>query len=126
MFKIFKRYKENRQNESQNPLENCEEERHKAINLFDDIIQLPSNFRTDIFYPMNMLPPRTNNEPFSVLVIVYDKDDSSYFNIGYYNYDIDKWEIFADEIMNLKCWCFAPNPNKYWNDQKFITVQCKH
>jgi len=74
------------------------------------------------FYSMEEIPPRDGEEDFSIWVIVYDESDSSYYNIGFYDYEDQVWTAFTDEPMLLKCWCFAPDPSPFWDKKKFKTV----
>ena len=76
------------------------------------------------FFPINILPPKNleSEGAFSEWVIVFDKNDSTYFGIGYYDYEANKWETLENEPMLLKCWCFAPDPSPFWDKKKFKTV----
>ena len=76
------------------------------------------------FFHMTSLPPKKSDAEgaFSEWVIVFDKNDSMYFGIGYYDYEANKWETLENEPMALKCWCFAPDPTSFWNKEEFKTI----
>ena len=73
---------------------------------------------------MTSLPPKKSDAEgaFSEWVIVFDKNDSMYFGIGYYDCEANKWETLENEPMALKCWCFAPDPTSFWNKEEFKTI----
>ena len=83
-----------------------------------------SHFEVGKFYPMTTLPPRDGNEDLSIWVIVYDENDSGYYNLGYYDYEAQEWNAVTEEPMHLKCWCFAPDPSPYWNGKEFKSIFC--
>ena len=84
----------------------------------------PSHFRKDIFFPMSIYPPKLEKEDFSTMVIVFDESDSTYYCLGYYDYKYNQWKTLEDEPMSLKCWCYVPDPSKYWNEPYFEIVHC--
>lgn len=91
----------------------------EIVAFFSDV---PIQKETTKFYPMTIYPPHEGNEPFSVSVLVYDENDSRYFDIGYYDFERKKWSIFGEDPMNLKCWCHAPDPSTYWEGDEYITI----
>lgn len=63
-----------------------------------------------LFKPMTELPPQVGGEDFSETVLVYDKDLED-FDLGFYNYDTQKWDVFGGFQMNLICWSYVPLPH---------------
>jgi len=69
---------------------------------------------------MTELPRRVKNEQFSVSVLVYNVDDLTYCEIGYYNFDTEIWSHFGEDCIELICWCYLPNPEEFVEHNKHI------
>jgi len=74
-----------------------------------------------MFYKMQDLPKvatdlKGNKEPFSVPVLVFDKDTPTFCNIGHYNFDTETWNHFGEDSMLLICWCYIPDPTDFVRD----------
>lgn len=61
--------------------------------------------------PMHVLPEKVQGEHFSKTVLLYD-EDLEYFDLGYYDFDTEKWNIYGDLQMNLICWSEVPLPHE--------------
>ena len=83
------------------------------------LVKKLSNIRSKKCFPMSVFPPQNGEEPFSILVLVYDENDSRYFDLGYYDFEEKRWRLLNEESMNLKCWCHAPDPSEYLTDNKY-------
>lgn len=47
---------------------------------------------------MSVFPPQNGEEPFSILVLVYDESDSRYFDLGYYDFEEKKMETIERRV----------------------------
>lgn len=68
------------------------------------------------FYPMDQLPVKSVDEPiFSTIVLVFDKSSEIFLNceLAFYCFETNKWIQFADDQLELVCWCYIPNPKSY-------------
>lgn len=70
------------------------------------------------FYKMQTHPKQAtdflgNLEDFSVPVLVFDKSDLNFCEIGHYNFDTKEWSHFGENSMKLICWCYLPNPSEF-------------
>jgi len=70
------------------------------------------------FHKMQELPARAtdlkgNIEEFSVSVLVYDKDEPTWCEKGYYNFDFETWSHFGDASMKLICWSDIPDATDF-------------
>lgn len=64
------------------------------------------------FNPMTKYPQKIEGEHHSRTVLVYDKDLED-FDLGFYDYETEKWNVFGGFQMDLLCWCEVPKPKKY-------------
>lgn len=64
-----------------------------------------------IFRSMQELPEKETGEQHSKTVLVFDKEDTSFFDLGFYDFETNQWNVFGDMSMKLICWCYAPNPD---------------
>ena len=60
--------------------------------------------------PMNEFPEQVEGEHFSRTVLVYDMDLED-FDLGFYNYDTQKWDVMGGFQMELICWSYIPKPH---------------
>jgi hypothetical protein len=70
------------------------------------------------FFSMQVLPRTAQDllgkfEDFSVPVLVFDKSDSNFCEIGHYNFDTKQWSHFGEISMKLICWCYLPDPSEF-------------
>lgn len=74
------------------------------------------------FYPMNEFPSQVEGEHFSKTVLVYDKDLDD-VDLGFYNFDIQKWDVLGGFQMDLICWSYVPMPHELQviNYQSYLT-----
>lgn len=75
------------------------------------------------FFPMSKLPERAFDTQgatldFSVDVLVFDKDTVGYAEIGFYDFEEEKWSYYGNNEMNLACWCYVPNPKIFTENVK--------
>jgi len=61
--------------------------------------------------PIDIFPERVKGEDFSKTVLVFD-EDLEYFDIGYYDFNSDNWQIFGDLQMNIISWSEVPLPHE--------------
>ena len=64
------------------------------------------------FNPMTQLPQQVEGEDFSRTVLVYDKDLED-VDLGFYNFDTEKWDVLGGFQMDLICWSEIPKPNQF-------------
>ena len=80
-----------------------------------DEIDYPTLFKNiDEFLsykPMTDFPEQVKGEHFSKTVLVYDKD-LEFFDLGFYDFEMNKWIILGDMQMKLVCWNYVSIPNK--------------
>ena len=60
--------------------------------------------------PMNEFPQKVEGEHFSKTVLVYDIDLED-FDLGFYNFDTQKWDVMGGFQMALICWSDIPTPH---------------
>ena len=73
-----------------------------------------------LFKPMTELPPQVESEDFSEIVLVYDTDLDD-CDLGFYNFDTQKWDVLGGFQMNLICWRHIEKP-KYEDVQEYLTI----
>ncbi|WP_312306561.1 hypothetical protein [Chryseobacterium sp.] len=61
--------------------------------------------------PMNEFPSQVEGEHFSKTVLVYDKDLED-VDLGYYDFESQKWQVMGGFQMELICWTLIPVPNE--------------
>ena len=61
------------------------------------------------YNPMIIFPEKVDGEYFSRTVLVYDKDLDD-VDLGFYNFDTEKWDVLGGFQMDLICWSEIPNP----------------
>lgn len=61
-------------------------------------------------FPMDVLPEQVEGEHFSKTVLVYDEDLED-FDLGFFNYDTQKWDVMGGFQMKLICWSYIPLPH---------------
>lgn len=66
------------------------------------------------FNPMSHFPKVSRDDfRFSEMVLVFDKDlKDENFDLGYYDFEDDKWVVMGDFQMDLICWCYVSQPPK--------------
>lgn len=62
-------------------------------------------------FPKQATDLKGNLESFSIPVLVFDKDEPNFCEIGHYNFDTKTWSHFGENSMKLICWCYLPNPS---------------
>lgn len=74
------------------------------------------------FYTMNEFPSQVEGEHFSKTVLVYDKDLDD-VDLGFYNFDTQKWDVLGGFQMDLICWSYVPMPHELQvtNYQSYLT-----
>jgi len=65
------------------------------------------------FFPMTELPPVSEDPNFSKSVLIYDKDEYEFAEIGYYNFETKEWKHFGDWQLEMVCWSPIPNPEEW-------------
>ena len=83
--------------------------------------------QNNIFNRMQEIPKRAtdlagNFEDFSVPVLVFDKSEHNFCEIGYYNFDTKEWSHFGENSMRLICWCYLPNPSEFIKNNRLEYV----
>lgn len=64
------------------------------------------------FYSMNVGPkPSKDDKSLSEMVLVF-ADDLEDCDMGFFDFEQNKWFIMGDFSMLLKCWCEIPKPSK--------------
>lgn len=76
-----------------------------AVDVSPSIVALKYN-------PMTVLPKQVDGEYFSNTVLVYDKDLQD-VDLGFYNFDTEKWDVLGGFQMDLICWSEIPKPNQF-------------
>ena len=61
--------------------------------------------------PMNEYPEQVLGEHFSKTVLVYD-EDLEFFDLGFYDFELEKWIVLGKYQMKLVCWNYVSTPNK--------------
>ena len=79
------------------------------------------------FYNMQRLPKVAkgiNGQPqeFSVPVLLFDKDDPTFCEIGHYDFKNKTWTHFGEMSLKLICWCYIPNPTNFLKNKEFEYV----
>jgi len=75
------------------------------------------------FYPMSELPVRDESDAgFSKTVIIYN-DKLNFVDLGYFDFEEEKWSHFGENAFLLKCWCYVPKP--LIEDEKWEIVEPK-
>ncbi len=79
------------------------------------------------FYKMQTLPKQAkdlsgNLEDFSVPVLVFEKSEPDFCEIGHYNFDTKEWTHFGEISMKLICWCYMPNPSEFIKNNDLVHV----
>ena len=78
------------------------------------------NTMETLFKPMTELPPQVESEDFSETVLVYDTDLDD-CDLGFYNFDTQRWGVLGGFKMNLICWRHIEKP-KYEDVQEYLTI----
>ena len=66
--------------------------------------------KSRVFHPMSKIPERdTDDHSFSKTVLVYS-EDLSFIELGYFDFEDERWYHFGSDSFLLKCWCYIPNP----------------
>lgn len=73
-----------------------------------------------LFKPMTELPPQVDGEIFSKTVLVFDKDLED-FDLGFYDFELQKWDVLGGFQMNLICWKLIETP-RYEDIQEYQTI----
>lgn len=80
------------------------------------------------FYPMQQLPKVAkdllgNEEDFSVTVLVFDKDEPEFCELGFYDFELKEWCVYGELSIDLICWCYPPSPVEFLKDKDFVSVR---
>lgn len=72
----------------------------------------------NMFFPMQEIPKKATDllgrfEDFSVPILVFDKSEPNFCEIGHYNFDTKEWSHFGENSMKLICWCYLPDPSDF-------------
>lgn len=73
-----------------------------------------------LYRPMTEFPPITEGEQHSKMVLVFDEDLDD-CDLGFYNFDTQKWDVLGGFQMNLICWRHIEKP-KYEDVQEYPTI----
>lgn len=73
-----------------------------------------------LYRPMTEFPPITEGEQHSEVVLVFDEDLDD-CDLGFYNFDTQKWDVLGDFQMKLICWRHIEKP-KYEDVQEYPTI----
>jgi hypothetical protein len=77
------------------------------------------------FLPMSEFPqPDESDESFSVTVLVYSEGFRN-IELGYYDFETNRWSHFGDNSFLLKCWCYIPLPEVNINENEWEAVMPK-
>lgn len=71
-----------------------------------------------IFYPMNEFPTRVKGGNYSVPVLVFSADNPTFCEMGYYNFETQKWLHFGESSVVLISWCYMPNHEAFLEQVK--------
>ncbi|QBA19675.1 hypothetical protein EU348_00235 [Chryseobacterium indologenes] len=63
------------------------------------------------FNPVDQFPTQVEGEQFSRTVLLYDKDLDN-FDLGYYDFELQKWQAMGGFQMDVICWSYIPTPNE--------------
>lgn len=63
------------------------------------------------FNPVDQFPAKVEGEQFSRTVLLYDKDLDN-FDLGYYDFEVQKWQAMGGFQMDIICWSYIPIPNE--------------
>lgn len=77
------------------------------------------------FHPMWKKPePSGDEDGYSKTVIVYELDHDTKkvvdSDLGFYNFETEKWNVLGDFSMNLWCWTEIPNPTNFMQDKDWV------
>ncbi|MGR3857535.1 MULTISPECIES: hypothetical protein [Chryseobacterium] len=61
--------------------------------------------------PVDQFPTQVEGEQFSRTVLLYDKDLDN-FDLGYYDFELQKWQAVEGFKMDIICWSYIPIPNE--------------
>lgn len=61
-------------------------------------------------YPVNQFPDQVEGEQFSQTVLLYDKDLDN-FDLGYYDFELQKWQALGGFQMDVICWSYVSIPS---------------
>src|SRR5690606_25847402 len=73
-----------------------------------------------LYRPMTEFPPITEDEHHSKMVLVFDEDLDDY-DLGFYDFELQKWVVMGGFQMNLICWRHIEKP-KNEDVQKYKTI----
>jgi hypothetical protein len=67
------------------------------------------SFMTVQFFNMQHFPAQELNETFSKTVMIYNEEDNTFAQLGYYDFEESQWIIFGNMAMKMICWCYIPD-----------------
>lgn len=70
------------------------------------------------FFTMQQFPTQEPGETFSKTVLIYNKEDNSFCDLGYYDFETSEWAILGDMSMKLICWCYIPDASTFINGKE--------
>lgn len=70
------------------------------------------------FFTMQQFPTQEPVETFSKTVLIYNKEDHSFCDLGYYDFETSEWAILGDMSMKLICWCYIPDASTFINGKE--------
>lgn len=70
------------------------------------------------FFTMQQFPTQEPGETFSKTVLIYNKEDHSFCDLGYYDFETNEWAILGDMSMKLICWCYIPDASTFINGKE--------
>lgn len=73
-----------------------------------------------LYRPMTEFPPIPEGEQYSKMVLVFDEDLDDY-DLGFYDFELQKWVVMGDFQMNLICWRHVEKP-MYEDVQEYKTI----
>lgn len=77
----------------------------------------------NIFYQMQHFPQPVKGENFSKTVLIFDEQDNTFCDLGYYDFEKSEWHILGDMSFNMVCWCYIPNPAAFLKTKDFSSMK---
>ncbi|MDP3443094.1 MAG: hypothetical protein Q8T08_09580 [Ignavibacteria bacterium] len=97
----------------------------KACELTAAVIEeYETNKNAQEYFKMQQIPKRAkrfnvDDEEFSVSVLVFNAEDPTHAEIGFYDFDTSKWSHLGDTEIEMICWCYMPDPTDFLKDKDF-------
>ena len=96
-------------------------DRNDAVAYVIDFLN--ENLKTSFnqFYPMSKKPKQVKNEHFSETVLIYELDlgtkEIVHFDLGYFDFETNKWNVLGNDSLILYCWAEIPNPTNFMQNK---------